>query len=129
MSGERAPSVRSIASVKGMRDLLPPKTAVWAAVEATARRIFGRYGYGEIRTPILEETELFVRSVGEATDIVGKEMFSFPDKKGKSLTLRPENEALDRLAREQREESARGAPAAQGEQEISRLARDDKETV
>jgi|HubBroStandDraft_3_1064219.scaffolds.fasta_scaffold11747_2 histidyl-tRNA synthetase len=93
MSGERAPAVRSIASVKGMRDLLPPETAVWAAVEATARRIFGRYGYGEIRTPILEETELFVRGVGEATDIVGKEMFSFPDKKGKSLTLRPENTA------------------------------------
>jgi histidyl-tRNA synthetase len=80
-------------SVKGMRDLLPPETAVWAAVEATARRVFAGYGYGEIRTPIVEETQLFVRGVGEATDIVGKEMYSFLDKGGKSLTLRPENTA------------------------------------
>jgi histidyl-tRNA synthetase len=82
-----------VQSVKGTRDLLPPDTAVWAAVEATARRVFGAYGYGEIRTPILEETELFVRGVGESTDIVGKEMYTFPDKKGRSLTLRPENTA------------------------------------
>ena len=80
-------------SVKGMRDLLPPETAVWARVEATARAVFARYGYGEIRTPIVEETELFVRGVGEATDIVGKEMYTFPDKNGRSLTLRPENTA------------------------------------
>lgn len=77
-------------SVKGMRDLLPPATALWAHVEETARRVFGRYGYEEIRTPIVEETELFVRSVGATTDIVGKEMYSFADKKGKSLSLRPE---------------------------------------
>ena len=82
-----------VQSVKGTRDLLPPDTAVWAAVESTARRVFGAYGYGEIRTPILEETELFVRGVGESTDIVGKEMYTFPDKKGRSLTLRPENTA------------------------------------
>jgi len=80
-------------SVKGMRDLLPPETAVWAAVEATARRVLGSYGYGEIRTPIVEPTELFVRSVGEATDIVGKEMYSFEDRKGRRLTLRPESTA------------------------------------
>jgi histidyl-tRNA synthetase len=66
---------------------------VWAAVEATAREVFGLYGYQEIRTPLLEHTELFVRSVGEATDIVGKEMYTFPDRKGRSLTLRPENTA------------------------------------
>lgn len=83
----------TVQSVKGMRDLLPPETAVWAAVEAIARRVFTSYGYGEIRTPILEETELFVRGVGESTDIVGKEMYTFPDKKGRSLTLRPENTA------------------------------------
>jgi histidyl-tRNA synthetase len=83
----------TIQSVKGMRDLLPPDTAVWAAVEAVARRVFSSYGYGEIRTPIVEETQLFVRGVGESTDIVGKEMYTFPDKKGKSLTLRPENTA------------------------------------
>jgi histidyl-tRNA synthetase len=82
-----------VQSVKGTRDLLPPDTAVWAAVESTARRVFAAYGYGEIRTPILEETELFVRGVGESTDIVGKEMYTFPDKKGRSLTLRPENTA------------------------------------
>ena len=80
-------------SVKGTRDLLPPETAVWAAVEAVARDVFDRYGYAEIRTPVLEETELFVRGVGEATDIVGKEMYTFPDRKGRSLTLRPESTA------------------------------------
>jgi histidyl-tRNA synthetase len=79
--------------VKGTRDLLPPETAVWAAVEATARRVFGLYGYQEVRTPLLEHTELFVRTVGESTDIVGKEMYTFPDRKGRSLTLRPENTA------------------------------------
>ena len=84
---------KKITSVKGTRDLLPPETSVWAAVEATARRVFGRYGYGEIRTPALEETDLFVRSVGESTDIVGKEMYTFADKKGRSLTLRPESTA------------------------------------
>src|SRR6202035_2831968 len=84
---------KRVQSVKGRRDLLPPETAVWAAVEAVARRVFGIYGYGEIRTPVLEETELFVRGVGESTDIVGKEMYTFADKKGRSLTLRPENTA------------------------------------
>ena len=79
--------------VKGTRDLLPPETAVWAAVEETARRVFGLYGYAEVRTPLLEHTELFVRSVGESTDIVGKEMYTFPDRKGRSLTLRPESTA------------------------------------
>ena len=76
-----------------MRDLLPPETAIWSQVEATARRVFARYGYREIRTPILEETELFARGVGEATDIVGKEMYSFEDKGGRQVTLRPENTA------------------------------------
>ncbi|MGE5234692.1 MAG: histidine--tRNA ligase [Acidobacteriota bacterium] len=80
-------------AVKGTRDLLPPETALWAAVEETARRVFERYGFREIRTPIFEETELFARGVGEATDIVGKEMYSFADKGGRSLTLRPESTA------------------------------------
>ncbi len=80
-------------AVKGTRDLLPPETAVWAAVEATARRVFAGYGYDEIRTPELEDTELFVRGVGESTDIVGKEMYTFDDKKGRSVTLRPESTA------------------------------------
>ncbi|MDX1502131.1 MAG: histidine--tRNA ligase [Thermoanaerobaculia bacterium] len=80
-------------SVKGTRDLLPPETAVWQWVEATARRVFAGYGYGEVRTPALEPTELFVRGVGEATDIVGKQMYTFADRKGRSLTLRPEGTA------------------------------------
>jgi histidyl-tRNA synthetase len=79
--------------VKGTRDLLPPETAIWAAVEATARRVFALYGYQEVRTPVLEHTELFVRSVGEASDIVGKEMYTFQDRGERSLTLRPENTA------------------------------------
>ncbi len=78
---------------KGTRDLLPPDTAIWAAVEAAARRVFSRYGYGEIRTPIFEETELFARGVGESSDIVGKEMYSFTDRGGRNVTLRPENTA------------------------------------
>ena len=84
---------RKIQAVKGTRDLLPPETAVWAAVERAARETFEAYGYSEIRTPILEDTELFVRSVGESTDIVGKEMYTFTDRKGRSLSLRPESTA------------------------------------
>ncbi len=78
---------------KGTHDLLPPESEKFAAVEAAARRVFGSYGYGEIRTPVFESTELFARSVGETTDIVHKEMYTFPDRKGRSLTLRPENTA------------------------------------
>jgi histidyl-tRNA synthetase len=82
-----------IQAPKGTRDILPSETALWAAVEATARSVFGRYGFREIRTPIFEETELFTRGVGESSDIVGKEMYSFVDKGERHLTLRPENTA------------------------------------
>ena len=82
-----------IHSVKGMRDILPPSSAVWNEVESAARRVFRRFNYHEIRTPILEETALFSRSVGEETDIVSKEMYTFEDRDGTSLTLRPENTA------------------------------------
>ena len=78
---------------KGTHDLLPPESEKFAAAEAVARRVFGSFGYGEIRTPVFESTELFARSVGETTDIVHKEMYTFPDRKGRSLTLRPENTA------------------------------------
>jgi histidyl-tRNA synthetase len=78
---------------KGTRDLLPPETAIWAAAENAARRVFALYGYREIRTPVFEDTELFARGVGESTDIVGKEMYTFTDKGERSLTLRPENTA------------------------------------
>ncbi len=86
-------------AVRGTRDLLPPETALWNHVEATARAVFGRYGFGEIRTPIFEATELFARGVGEETDIVSKEMYTWEDRSraesesGQSLTLRPENTA------------------------------------
>ena len=76
-----------------MSDLLPPDIAVWHFLEARARETFRRFGYQEIRTPVLEDTALFVRSVGETTDIVGKEMYTFEDKAGRSLSLRPENTA------------------------------------
>jgi histidyl-tRNA synthetase len=82
-----------IHSVKGMRDILPPASATWNQVETAARRIFTRFNYREIRTPLLEETALFARSVGEETDIVSKEMYTFDDRDGTSLTLRPENTA------------------------------------
>jgi histidyl-tRNA synthetase len=82
-----------IKAVKGTRDLLPPSTAVWNRVEDAARAVFRTYNYHEIRTPILEETQLFARGVGEETDIVTKEMYTFEDRDGTSLTLRPENTA------------------------------------
>jgi histidyl-tRNA synthetase len=81
-----------IRAVKGTRDLLPPSTAVWNHVESIGRTVFHAYNYQEIRTPILEETQLFARGVGEETDIVTKEMYTFDDH-GTSLTLRPENTA------------------------------------
>ncbi len=82
-----------IRRVKGTRDILPPESRLWVAVEAEAHRIFSGFGYDEIRLPVMEPTELFVRSVGEGTDIVSKEMYTFSDRKGRSLTLRPEGTA------------------------------------
>ena len=79
-----------IKAVKGTRDILPPASAIWNFVEAIAREVFRTYNYQEIRTPILEETVLFTRGVGEETDIVGKEMYTFQDRDGSSLTMRPE---------------------------------------
>jgi histidyl-tRNA synthetase len=82
-------------AVRGTRDLLPPETELWNHIDTTARRVFERYSFGEIRTPILEDTQLFARGVGEETDIVSKEMYTFtPDaESAQSLTLRPENTA------------------------------------
>ena len=80
-------------AVRGTRDILPPSSAAWNHVEAVAREVFRTYNYAEIRTPIFEETALFARGVGEDTDIVGKEMYTFEDRDGSSLTLRPENTA------------------------------------
>ncbi len=77
-------------SVRGMNDLLPPESDRWHAFEQGCRSVFDRYGYGEIRTPVLESTSLFARGIGDATDIVEKEMYTFPDRKQRSLTMRPE---------------------------------------
>ena len=76
--------------IRGFKDLLPGEIEKWQYVEAEARRVFGLFGFSELRIPILERTELFTRSIGEATDIVGKEMYTFLDRDGDSLTLRPE---------------------------------------
>ncbi|PYV18856.1 MAG: histidine--tRNA ligase [Acidobacteria bacterium] len=79
-----------VRSVKGTRDLLPPATGLWQRVEEESRRVFEAYNFREIRTPVLEETALFRRSVGADTDIVTKEMYTFEDRDHESLTLRPE---------------------------------------
>jgi histidyl-tRNA synthetase len=79
-----------IKGVKGALDILPEESGKWQALEAVARDVLDRYGYGEIRTPAFERTELFVRGIGEGTDIVEKEMYTFQDRGGESLTLRPE---------------------------------------
>lgn len=78
---------------KGTADVLPQDAPRWVFAESAFREVCARYGYGEIRTPAFEQTELFVRSVGETTDIVGKEMYTFEDRSGRSLTLRPEGTA------------------------------------
>ncbi len=92
-------AIQPLKAVRGTRDLLPPETELWNHIDATARRVFARYNFGEIRTPIFEDTQLFARGVGEETDIVSKEMYTWEDKaraqseKAQSLTLRPENTA------------------------------------
>ena len=89
----------TLKAVRGTRDLLPPETDLWNRIEATARSVFSRYNFGEIRTPVFEDTGLFARGVGEETDIVSKEMYTWEDRaraqseKTQSLTLRPENTA------------------------------------
>ncbi len=92
-------TTQTIKAMRGTRDLLPPETALWNHIEATARSVFARYNFGEIRTPVFEDTQLFARGVGEETDIVSKEMYTWEDRaraqseKAQSLTLRPENTA------------------------------------
>jgi histidyl-tRNA synthetase len=83
----------SITAIKGFNDLLPAESPIWQFIEQTARTVFTRFGFQEIRVPIVEKTELFCRSIGDTTDIVEKEMYTFTDKGGSSLTLRPEGTA------------------------------------
>jgi histidyl-tRNA synthetase len=96
---KKTPAPPTLKAVRGTRDLLPDQTPLWNHVESTARALFARYGFGEIRTPLFEATELFARGVGEETDIVSKEMFTWEDRaraaseKAQQLTLRPENTA------------------------------------
>ena len=91
--------MKALQAVRGTRDLLPPETELWNQVESVVRSVFARYGFGEIRTPVFEDTQLFARGVGEETDIVSKEMYTWEDRaraqseKSQSLTLRPENTA------------------------------------
>ena len=83
----------SIKALKGFKDILPDEVGLWQFIEKTARDIFQRYGFEEIKVPILEKTELFVRTIGESTDIVEKEMYTFVDRNGASITMRPEGTA------------------------------------
>ncbi len=86
--GTKRPS--KFQAIKGVRDILPPETALWNRVEQTAHQVFATYGYGEIRLPVFEQTELFARSIGLDTDVVSKEMYSFEDRDETSVSLRPE---------------------------------------
>jgi len=86
-------ALSTLQAVRGMHDILPEDMPYWARLEQTLRDLFDAYGYSEVRLPIVEKTELFLRSIGEVTDIVEKEMYSFDDRNGESLTLRPEGTA------------------------------------
>ena len=83
----------NIRAIRGMNDILPGETPCWQYLEQTVASLLVSYGYGEIRLPVVEQTELFKRSIGEVTDIVEKEMYTFDDRNGESLTLRPEGTA------------------------------------
>ncbi len=85
-----AKSAQTVQPVRGMNDVLPPDTWVWQWVERTVSDVLQSYGYGQLRVPLIERTELFARSIGEVTDIVEKEMYTFADRNGESLSLRPE---------------------------------------
>ncbi len=82
-----------IKGIKGVKDILPQEMPRWQVIEETARRLATVYGFQEMRIPVFEVTELFARSIGASTDIVEKEMYTFPDRDGTSLTLRPEGTA------------------------------------
>ncbi|MDZ7277676.1 histidine--tRNA ligase [Pantoea eucrina] len=84
---------KNIQAIRGMNDYLPADTAVWQRIEGTLKQVLASYGYSEIRLPIVEHTPLFSRAIGEVTDVVEKEMYTFEDRNGESLTLRPEGTA------------------------------------
>jgi len=82
-----------IQAIRGVKDILPSEAGIWQYLEATSQKMLQDYGFSELRVPIFEDTALFIRGIGEETDIVSKEMYTFPDRKGHSLTLRPEGTA------------------------------------
>ncbi|AFJ46152.1 histidine--tRNA ligase [Shimwellia blattae] len=84
---------KNIQAIRGMNDYLPGETAIWQRIEGILKQVLGSYGYSEIRLPIVEQTPLFKRAIGEVTDVVEKEMYTFEDRNGDSLTLRPEGTA------------------------------------
>ncbi|OCA54572.1 histidine--tRNA ligase [Photorhabdus namnaonensis] len=84
---------KNIQAIRGMNDYLPTDTVIWQRIETILKRVLAGYGYSEIRTPIVEQTPLFRRAIGEVTDVVEKEMYTFDDRNGESVTLRPENTA------------------------------------
>ncbi|MDI5892485.1 histidine--tRNA ligase [Halomonas rhizosphaerae] len=92
-ASQKESSKKKIQAIRGMNDLLPEQSVLWQYVEGQVQALMRRYGYAEIRTPIVEQTALFKRSIGEVTDIVEKEMYTFDDRNGDSLTLRPEGTA------------------------------------
>lgn len=89
----KEPKLASIKAIRGMHDILPAQTPLWQYFEGQVKEVFAQYGYQEIRMPIVERTELFCRSIGEATDVVEKEMYTFGDRNDESITLRPEGTA------------------------------------
>lgn len=90
-----------IEAIRGMNDILPEQTVIWQYLEGHVKQLLASYGYGEVRLPLVERTELFKRSIGEVTDIVEKEMYTFEDRNGESITLRPEGTASCARAGEQ----------------------------
>ena len=90
---------KQLQTIRGMHDILPVDSVVWQQLEDGFRALAESYGYREIRTPLVEKTALFARSIGESTDIVEKEMYSFEDRNGDSLSLRPEADHCDCMRR------------------------------
>ena len=97
-------------ALKGVADVLPPETGLWRKIENTACLVMGAYGYEEIRPPVMEQTGLFLRSIGGSSDIVAKEMYTFTDKGERSVSLRPEGTASIVRAYVEHNLSARPAP-------------------
>ena len=88
----------SIQAVRGMNDLLPGESSIWQQVEGVLRQTLASFGYSEVRMPLVEKTGLFCRAIGEVTDVVEKEMYTFEDRSGDSLSLRPEGTSVRKRA-------------------------------